>query len=179
LKKERKSWRENGTKPILYGMNQFVDNGTCLLCEGEPDKLILNQCGFKNVLSVPSGTNELEWVEHCWEYLERFSEIIIWVDNDKAGKELQDKLITKFDDWKLRIVKTEYKDANEAYLKNGCEYLSKAIRKAEVVKKSNITDLSDVKRNRNRTKYPTGFETLDKKLGGFYGGQLVISENTN
>ena len=36
LKKEPKSWRENGTKPILYGMNQFVDNGVCIICEGEP-----------------------------------------------------------------------------------------------------------------------------------------------
>jgi twinkle protein len=139
-----------------------------------PDKLILNQCGFENVLSVPSGSNDLDWVEHCWEYLERFSEIVIWVDNDNAGKELQNKLIAKFDDWKLRTVKSDCKDANELFLKHGCDAVVKAIRKAETVKKSNITDISHIKRNRNRTKYPTVFETLDKKLGGFYGGQLIV-----
>lgn len=174
IKKEQKSWREKNTKPILYGMNQFVDNGKAIICEGEPDKLIIGQCGFSNVLSIPSGTNDFDWVEHCWEYLERFSEITIWVDNDKAGKELQSKLIAKFDDWKLKVVKSECKDANELYLKYGETKVKEAINKSETVKKSNITDVADIKRNRNRTKYPTGFKTLDNKLGGFYGGQLIV-----
>lgn len=182
-KKESKSWREGGTEAILYGMDDCDPKYPLIIIEGEPDKLILDECGIRNATSIPSGTNDMSWIENCWEFLERFDEIILWGDGDKAGREFVQDAIVRLDDWKLKIVQTEGKDANEIHFK--CEQLKKGegikeirrlIESAQTVTKQYITDLSDVKRidYKNMKAIPTGYQELDSLLGGMYQGQLVI-----
>ncbi len=175
-KKEMKSWREADTKPILYGMDECDSKYPLIIIEGEPDKLVLDECGVKNATSIPSGTNDFSWIEECWDFLEKFDEIIIWADNDKAGKEFQQEVISRLEDWKLKIVKCEEKDANIVLFKHGKKKVKDYIEKAVTVSKQYITDLADVKRKdyRNQEAISTGFKQVDTLLGGFYGGQLVI-----
>lgn len=175
-KKENKSWRESGTEPILYGMDQCDFNKPLIIVEGEPDKLVLDECNISNATSIPSGTQDMNWISNCWEFLEKFDEIILWGDSDKAGKTFIQSAIVKLDDWKLKIVKTEYKDANVVLYKKGKEEVKNLINQATVVTKQYITDISDVKRKnyKDDIAIPTGFEELDKKIGGAYLGQLFI-----
>lgn len=181
---EAKSWREKDTRPILYGMDECDPRLPLIIIEGEPDKLVLNECGIKNATSIPSGTQEFAWIDECWEWLEQFKEIIIWSDNDVAGKGFQQEVIARLSDWKLRVVKCEYKDANillyQEYIKNGIdtakEIVKKHVEDATIVKKDHITNLADVKRKdyRNQKAISTGYSKVDSLLGGMYGGMLVV-----
>ena len=69
-KTERKSWREAGTRPILYGMDDCDYKKPLIIIEGEPDKLVLDECGVKNAVSIPSGTEDFTWINETWEWLE-------------------------------------------------------------------------------------------------------------
>lgn len=183
-KKETKSWREAGARPILYGMDECDPKYPLVIIEGEPDKLVLDECGVKNGVSIPSGTEDFTWINETWEWLEQFSEIIIWGDSDTAGKGFQQEAIARLSDWKLRVVKCEYKDANillyQATNKDGLEAGKQVVREhieqSSVVKKDYITNLANVKRKdyRNITAVTTGYEEVDSLLGGMYGGMLAV-----
>src|SRR5690554_4609003 len=98
--REKKMWRESGTKPILYGMDKCNPEKPLVIVEGEIDCLSLAEAGIKNVTSVPSGTQDLTWLTTCWGFLEKFKKIILWVDNDEPGKELERKLIKKLGEYR-------------------------------------------------------------------------------
>jgi len=149
-----------------------------------PDKLVLDECGIKNAVSIPSGTLEFAWIDECWEWMERFKEIIIWSDNDVAGKGFQQEVLARLEDWKLKVVKSQYKDANEMLYQitkeKGQDEAKKAIRNtienAMSIKKEYITNLANVKRKdyREIKSISTGFHMLDELIGGTYGGMLTI-----
>ena len=84
--KGQKAWREEGGKPILWGMDLCNPTLPLVITEGEYDTLALDEAGIENVVSVPSGSSDLTWVELCWDWLERFNKIILWGDNDEPGK---------------------------------------------------------------------------------------------
>ena len=121
-----------------------------IIIEGEPDKLVLDECGIKNATSIPSGTQDFTWIDECWDWMEQFKEIIIWGDNDTAGKAFQQEVLARLDDWKLRVVKSEYKDANELFhyktLDHGKDKAKEIVRehieKAELIQREYITILS-------------------------------------
>lgn len=183
-KGERKSWREAGTRPILYGMDECDFNLPLIIVEGEPDKLVLDECDIPNAVSISSGTEDFTWLDECWEWLENFSEIIIWGDNDVAGKGFQQESIARLADWKLRVVKCKEKDPNEllykVYKAKGLEEAKKEVRNhvrnATMVKKDYIVNVGDIKRKdyREIKGISTGYEELDKLIGGMYGGMLVV-----
>lgn len=50
------------------------------------DALSLYEAGARNVVSVPSGCSNLDWIDHCWNWLERFQSIILFGDNDAPGR---------------------------------------------------------------------------------------------
>lgn len=183
-KGEAKSWREADTRPILYGMDECDTRLPLIIIEGEPDKLVLDECNIPNAVSIPSGTQEFSWIDECWEWLEQFKEIIIWSDNDVAGKGFQQEVIARLNDWKLRVVKCEYKDANvllyDVYKNKGIDIAKETVREyidnATVVKKDYITDLGNVKRKDYSLEkaISTGYSEVDSLIGGMYGGQLVV-----
>ena len=73
---------------IFYNLDGIKDADTCYIVEGEMDALSLIQAGIKNVVSVPNGatisTNNLSYLDNCFEYFINKKEIILWVDNDIA-----------------------------------------------------------------------------------------------
>ncbi|WP_422487123.1 bifunctional DNA primase/helicase [Gudongella sp. DL1XJH-153] len=183
-KGESKSWRESGTKPILYGMDECIPGNPLVIVEGEPDKLTLDEVEILNALSIPSGTEDFSFIDTCWEWMEQFDEIIIWSDNDKAGREFQQKTINRLSGWKLKVVQVNYKDSNEMLqqitkkqnIEKAKEEIRIAIDEARVIKKEFITDLADVRRKQYQKDeaISTGYQELDDLIGGLYGGQLIV-----
>ena len=68
-------------------MHQADPSKPLLITEGEIDRLAAIESGFKNAVSVPFGAENYHWIEENWGWLEQFDEIIVWSDNDDAGKE--------------------------------------------------------------------------------------------
>ena len=60
---------EKGTEPILWGMWHIDDWRPLVITEGQPDAMAIWQSGYTNVVSAPSGANNLTWIETCWEWL--------------------------------------------------------------------------------------------------------------
>lgn len=115
----KKTFRqEKDTEKTLFGMDEVKDTEILIWVEGEMDVLAFAEQGFKAV-SVPNGANEknLECIENCFEFIEKFNTHIIAVDNDPPGDGLKLNLLNRLGKEKCRIVDwKQYKDANEALM---------------------------------------------------------------
>lgn len=130
--KKMKEWRTPGTKPILFGMDMCVFSKPLIITEGQIDAMSLYEAGVQNVVSVPSGCEDFTWVEHCYDWLEKFKTIILFGDNDDPGRKMVQTLIARLDESRCRIVEdypqrpdgTFCKDANEVlYFFGGFELI--------------------------------------------------------
>lgn len=98
--------------PLLYNMNRIDLTKPLLIVEGFQDCLACYEAGFSNVVSIPSGANDLKWVQFNYEFLEKFNEIVLWFDNDKAGKDGLNKTISRLGEYRCKIVSPD-KDCEE------------------------------------------------------------------
>lgn len=71
----------------LWKLDYCDYNLPLVICEGEIDQLSFEEQGFYNAVSVPSGAGSLGWIDTEFSELEKFKEIIICFDMDKAGQE--------------------------------------------------------------------------------------------
>jgi len=180
-KGERKSWREEGGKPVLWGMEICAPGKPLLITEGEIDALTLDECGIPNAVSVPSGAEDMTWIENCWEWLEQFKSIILFGDNDEPGKEMVRKLIIKLGEHRCSIVEHEYKDANELLYFKGKEAVISAFNNAKEVPINGLLRLSEVKYLDidNILATHSGISALDRFTNGFMMGQVSVWTGTS
>lgn len=173
---EKKGWREAGGKPVFWGMDLCTPDKPLVIVEGEMDALALDEAGIKNVVSVPSGVEDLNCIEECWEWLNRFNQVIIWVDSDEPGQKLQRSLINRIGDWRCSIVICDRKDANEVLHFDGKEAIQKAIIKAVEIPKQGLIRLADVPvfELSKMTRVRSGIPELDKVTGGFFLGNTSL-----
>jgi len=118
---EKKDMRqEGGAEPCLFGWH-LIDPKvrTVAICEGEINAMTLHQCGIP-ALSVNAGAGNHQWVENDWARLDRFSEILIFFDNDEAGNRGAQELVHRLGVERCKRVVLPSKDANE-YLQQGAE----------------------------------------------------------
>jgi twinkle protein len=172
----QKAWREAGGKAVLWGMDLCEKDTDLIICEGEMDALALDECGAKNVLSVPSGAEDLTWIENCWEWLEQFENIVFWGDNDGPGKEMVRKCALRLSNWKCYVVNSIHKDANISLVKDGKEKTLEAVVNAKLVPKLGLLNLADVVPIdiKNIARVSSGISTIDRTVGGFLMGELSV-----
>jgi twinkle protein len=175
-KGERKAWREEGGKPILWGMDLCISDKPLIITEGEIDTLSCYEAGLENIVSVPSGAEDFSWVELCWDWLQQFREIILFGDSDDPGKEMIRKLSLKLSDFTIKIVEHKHKDANELLYKEGKDAIVKAIETAKEIPTNGIIDMADVT-PLDITKLQvvsSGIQAFDQATGGFMLGDLSV-----
>lgn len=175
-KGEKKEWKEDGGKPIFWGMDFCTPNKPLTITEGIMDALSLYEAGIENVVSVPNGTDDLTCIELCWDWLEQFNKFILWVDNDQPGKKLQQKLINRLGVWRCWTVQCERKDANEVLYFDGKEKVRELHASAKEVPINGLIRLADVKPFDWSTteRVSSGIRGLDNVLGGFMMGQISV-----
>jgi len=64
----QKAWREKGGKAVFWGMDECDPKKPLIICEGEFDALALDEAGLENVVSVPSGAEDLTCIASCWDW---------------------------------------------------------------------------------------------------------------
>jgi twinkle protein len=175
-KKERKAWREEGGKPILWGMDLCTPELPLIITEGEIDTLSCYEAGLKNVVSVPSGSEDFTWLETCYEWLKQFTKIIFFGDQDEPGRKMIEKLTQKLNDYDCYIVHHSRKDANELLYYNGKEAVIKAVEEASQVPVYGLIDLADVAPVDigQVDKVKSNVLHLDRAIGGFYMGETSL-----
>ena len=179
-KDQNKEWCEANCKPILFGMDQCnVNNKTLVITEGQIDSLSVIQAGIENAVSVPTGAKGFTWVPYCWDFLSQFDTLIVFGDHENGHITLLSEMQTRFHGTVKHVRPDDYqecKDANELLQKYGAQAIRDAIRNAVPVKNPKIKKLSEVERKNmaDMECFSTGIRSLDRLIGGFYLGTLVI-----
>ena len=178
-----KEWCEAGTKPILFGMNQCNDKfDQLIITEGQIDSLSVAEAGYENVVSVPTGAKGFTWVPYCWNWMNRFEEVIVFGDYEKGHISLLDELKSRLKIQVKHVREEDYldcKDANDILRKYGIEQIKKCVDNAITIPVNRVIELADVEDVDifKLEKLKTGIHQLDKLLyGGLpFGGVVLIS----
>lgn len=179
-KDKAKEWCEKDCMPILFGMNQCnLQNKTLIMTEGQIDSLSVAEAGFENAVSVPTGKNGFTWVPHCWDFLQNFETLIIFGDHEREEITLLKDMEQRFNGVVKHVRPEDYKDckdANELLQKYGVEAVQNAVKNAEPSPIKEIIDICDVRREdlSKMESIASSIIQLDKMLGGFYFGQLIL-----
>ena len=176
---KNKEWCEKDTRPILFGMDQCRGFDRLVVTEGQIDSLSLAEAGVKNPVSVPTGARGFTWLDHCWEWITRFSEIVVFGDCENGKVTLVDELARRLP-LPVKVVQAEdylgEKDANDILRKYGPEAVRRAADNAKVQPVGHVKELADVEAvdiySLERIK--TGIREIDRVIGGFYFGQAVL-----
>lgn len=179
---ERKGWREKDGKPVFWGMDLCVPDLPLVICEGEVDLLSMVEADIPNVVSLPSGTEDLTCVELCWDWLQQFTRYYIWTDSDEPGIKCRDKLIKRLGAGKCMIVHCKRKDANEVLYYDGIEAVRNCIKQAQPVPMAGLTSLASLPEYDpgSDVLITSGIKRLDEALGGgFRAGEVTVWTGVN
>lgn len=174
-----KEWCEKQTKPILFGMAQCEDFSRLIITEGQLDSLSVATCGIKNAVSVPTGATGFTWLSHCWDWLNKFEEIVVFGDYEKGKISLVETLEKRIQG-KVKCVRADdylfEKDANDILRKYGKDAIINAIENAEVREVKYVNRLANVEHINisDLPKIKTGIRQIDRTCGGLILGHCVL-----
>ena len=189
--------KDADTCPILFNINKVDVTLPLVITEGMNDAMACIEAGYKNVVSIPSGANDDNWINFNYEFLDQFEDIILWFDNDDAGESGMKKAIPRLGEYRIKLVKpTEddeqvvcdfyhtlnknveirKTDANNILLACGGARILALINSAEEIPMESVIDLMQVEEfDIGQTEYiPSGINSLDRQIYGFVGGTLNI-----
>lgn len=175
-----KEWCERDCKPILFGMEQCnLNNKTLVMTEGQIDSLSVAEAGISNAVSVPTGAKGFTWIPYCWDWLQSFDTLIVFGDHERGHITLLEEMKTRFHGTIKHVREEDYlgcKDANEILQKHGKQAIVNAVQNAETVPVEYLKRMEDIQRVDPATMehFSTGISNLDKMIGGFYFGQLIV-----
>ena len=174
--KEAKENQEAGGLSVLWNIDNIDLDMPVIITEGMIDALSVIEAGYENVVSVPSGCNNFKWIDNCWDKIQKVKEWVLYTDNDVPGDKMKEELITKFGAEKCSVVNHDLKDANEELLFYGKEIVADFIKNASKVPLDGLVDIATVETTDPNTmdRIYTGFEFLDKYLGGFVFPSLNV-----
>jgi len=190
LKYQKKGgiWQYNNSEPTLFNIDNVKGNDSLIISEGEYDCMALSQYGLENVVSPPMGAEVLSWIDHEWEFLEKFKKIILSFDNDNAGESGINKIVSRLGSWRCQSLILPYKDANECLINNVsseeilfCFKNAKEFIPFEIKSAGNFCDeVLDIYKHPELYKGDdSGFTELDKLLRGFRKGECTLWTGQN
>lgn len=146
---------------------------------GNCDALSLYEAGISNVVSVPCGCENFDWVETCYDWLEQFPEIVIFGDNDPPGRKMVRTLAARLGEDRCKTVE-DYpdgcKDANDILLKDGELELVAVHSAAKEIPIRGLIKLSDVQTVDPTTipRIKTMIPALDEAMNGLEEGAISV-----
>lgn len=178
----------------LFGRHYFGDryDRQVIVTEGELDAASVAQAtDFKTaVVSVSSGADgAVKSVKANYLWLDRFDEIVLWFDNDEAGKKAAQECAALFRIGKVRIAtamgmqpdgKTACKDASDILQANrpgdikACIYAAVAWRPKGIVNAAvSVSDVLAPAEMVPGWSYPPSMPRLQEMSGGMFPGDVT------
>jgi len=172
---------EGATSGTLFGQHLFPATGKrVVITEGELDAASCYEVmsGWPMV-SLPSGAAAArKSVQRSLPWLQGYAEIVLFFDNDEAGRKAAEEAASVLPPGKCKIARMEaYKDASDALQANDTEAIRRAIWDAKPYRPDGIVDgksLLELVTTPNPPcdhEYP--FNGLQRKLHGIRYGELV------
>lgn len=196
---EPKMWYQKDASncPILWNVEKIDLTRPIVIVEGHIDVMSIVEAGWTNVVTIPNGASDTSWIQFNYEFLEHFNDIILWFDNDSAGRGGLNNTIKRLGEYRCKIVTPETSDedavekyyqqfnkdihirktdANNILLACGKERIIQLINTAEEIPVKNITYLMDADPSsiEDLEKFPTGIKGIDDMLYGNIFPSLVI-----
>mgnify|MGYP003109708253 CR=1 FL=1 len=168
-----------GAEKIFYGLDDIKDNNSCIIVEGEMDKLSFDVVGLTNCVSVPDGApnpnaknveSKFSYLDNCHSYFENMDVIFIGVDNDANGRRLLEELARRLGKERVMIIDfpKECKDANDVLVNHGADKLKECYNNAREYPVDGVFSVADVESgmidayNNGKIKgKSTGYSVLD------------------
>ena len=153
-KDHNKCWsqKDSDFAPLLFNMNRIDPAKPLLVVEGEIDCLSVIEAGYSNVVSIPNGCANSQWIQYNWEWLEQFDKIILWFDSDEAGIKARNDILYRLGTWRTYYIEinpedttpngARIKDANEVLYFKGKDRVLQYINKPLEIPIENVSDLS-------------------------------------
>jgi len=187
VKDKKFMWYPKKKGEELFGKSKFPAGGKrVVITEGELDAMSIAQASYERydgriypVLSVPSATNLKCLVEHR-TYLRSFKEVILFFDNDEAGRAACIKAARMIGADKVKIVSSVYKDASDMLLAQGVNQLMFSLFDAQPYMPAGIIDKEEIWRqieeynNIESFPYPECIRGLNEKLKGIRQGEITL-----
>lgn len=179
---------------LLFGQHYWGDryDRQLVILEGELDAAsVAQETGFKTaVVSIGTGAgNAAEHLKANYLWIDRFTEIILWFDNDTAGKAATEECAKLFKVGKVRIATatgfqsdgtTPCKDASDILQAarpgdiQACLYAAKAWRPRGIVNaKDNLKDVFAPDTVLPSYSYPPMMPKLQEMTGGMFPGDVI------
>lgn len=187
--KKPKEWMMANTEQILFNMDNCTFNKPLFITEGQIDAMSLYEAGIYNVVSVPAGVNNMDFVTNCWDWLEKFQQIVLFGDSDQPGIEMVSTLMKRLGEDRC-LIAPEYpelvingedigrvcKDANEILFAYGPETLKELAESCEPAPVKGVLNLADVTYIDPLTqpRIYTRIHDLDSMIGGLGEGGITI-----
>jgi len=191
--------KDASTCPMLYNINKVDPTKPLLVTEGMNDTLAVIEAGFTNVVSIPSGAEDLNWIELCYQFIDQCEELILWYDNDEAGQNGLSKVVQRLGEYRCKIVKPAEEDeeavklyyqnatgnstldihktdANNVLLACGAARVLSLINNAEEIPLESLIDIFDAPDfNILEVDYtPTGLKDFDSQIYGLVPSTLNL-----
>ena len=167
----------------LFGRDKFNAGSSkyITIVEGEEDAPSAYQMlGEKSpVVALPSATITKELLKNEHEFLNSYSQIIVCLDNDDAGKAATLKLAEAFPNKIYTVSLTTYKDANEYLMAGkGADFMYAWINRVKFVPPFDIStpdrfmELFDSSEDAEYV--PTGISNFDENMLGLFQGHFTV-----
>jgi twinkle protein len=184
MPKDFKSKGSIGKVSTLFGLDKFTGGLKLVITEGEEDTCAVQAAclakykRFYPVISLRSATGIKDLVE-AREEIRKYGEVIIWMDNDKAGNLAVPEIarIIGFD--KVKIVKSSEKDASDLWVKdkksvmeavwNSVDYTP-----AGILTKEGLWEQLQAYNKLESVPYPPFMSGLNEKLKGMRFGEITL-----
>lgn len=131
----------------LFGQNLWRSGGKrVVITEGEIDCLSVAQClGSWPVVSVPNGAQgATKAIIKSLEWLESYEEVVLWFDNDDPGRDAAAKCAELFTPGKVKLVQSEFKDANDMLQEAGAKAVVSAVWEAKTFRPDGLVGIEDI-----------------------------------
>jgi twinkle protein len=119
LNKDSKCYSSTNPLHVLFGKHiatpdaqNILPVGSLVITEGQWDAMSYAAIGVP-AASIPSGVENLSWIDNDWEYLQQFTTFYLSFDMDEAGRKGANAIATRLGYERCRNVKLPLKDANE------------------------------------------------------------------
>lgn len=125
----------------------MVKQNDLITISGNCDTLTWIECGFKHVISLPNGANNLGGLDNFIESVfDKLDLLYISVDNDTKGIECRNEILRRFGKENCKIIEypSPCKDINEVMVEYGAEKVIECFKNATDLKPDGIQELVDV-----------------------------------
>lgn len=180
-----KTFRSIGrVKGGVFGQHLYTGGRRLVITEGELDAMAVQAAWYKKyktfypVVSLRSASSVKDLIE-IRDWLKNFEEIVLWLDNDDAGREAAKEAARIIGYEKVKIASCIEKDASDLWIKNPDQVL-KTIYDASVYTPAGILTKEELwlqleKYNEMESvPYPEFMEGLNEKLKGMRFGEITL-----